>query len=199
MATCCSHCGTKLSDEAHFCFICAAPVATGLEEQELIFFAAITAGDVEEVKAFLIREPSLVNARDVNKWSRTPLHAAVLSGNEAIVKLLLEHGAEVDARDCKGFTPLHLSARQAGSEEIVKALLDYGADPNARSRESHMTPLLEAAWAGRAKVVESLCLHGANVDVMDDYDITPVKAASLGKRQRHLDAISVLHLYGAKE
>ena len=198
MATHCSHCGTKLPDEAHFCFKCAAPVTTELEEQERIFFAAITAGDVEKVKALLMREPSLVNARDVSKCHMTPLHVAVLHGNEAIVKLLLEHEAEVDARDCKGFTPLHLCARQAESEEIVKALLCYGADPNARSREGHTTPLLEAAWAGRAQVVELLCLHGANVDIMDEYAVTPVKAASLGKCQRHLETIQVLRLHGAK-
>ena len=48
----------------------------------------------------------------------------------ALVRLLLEHGAEVDARRADGMTPLHAAAWR-GLGRVVQELLDAGADPAA--------------------------------------------------------------------
>ena len=48
-------------------------------------------------------------------------------GHEAVVKLLLEAGADVASADCSGQTSLGLASR-AGHEAVVKLLLDAGAD-----------------------------------------------------------------------
>jgi ankyrin repeat protein len=73
----------------------------------------------------------------------TPLHSAVATdAGEAtveIVRLLLETGADPNAKSHEGGTPLH-SAAFTGDLEIAELLLAYGADPNATDPKS-LTPL----------------------------------------------------------
>lgn len=65
---------------------------------------------------------------DVNKTGWTPLHYAATGGHLAIIELLLEHHAYIDAESPNGTTPLMMAA-QYGSVEAVKLLLEAGADP----------------------------------------------------------------------
>ena len=58
---------------------------------------------------------------------QTSLMLASRGGHEAVVKLLLEAGADVASADCSGQTSLGLASR-AGHEAVVKLLLDAGAD-----------------------------------------------------------------------
>jgi len=78
-------------------------------------------GDVEGIQEAL-RQGAWVNVRDVEKntWD-TPLHLAAVNGHAGAVRLLLEHGADVEARDREGKTPLDL-ARTEGYEEIEEIL-----------------------------------------------------------------------------
>lgn len=72
----------------------------------------------------------------------TPLHHAARAGDAAMVRLLLENGAEVSARCGLGETPLHHAAYW-GHPEVAQELLAAGADPNALDGAGY-TPL---AWA----------------------------------------------------
>lgn len=69
---------------------------------------------------------------------QTPLMEACRSSNYEAVKILLEHGADVNARDYCGETPLIyvVKAEGYGQLEIVKLLLKYGADKNISGRYS---------------------------------------------------------------
>lgn len=69
-----------------------------------------------------------MNAYDQLKW--TSLHHACFKGHADIVKLLLEHGAVVDAATTNKVTPL-IRAIQSCRPECVKLLVEAGADVNA--------------------------------------------------------------------
>jgi len=81
----------------------------------------------------------LARGADVHEPARNamkvqPLHAAVASRNPETVAILLEHGANVNARQQVGYTPL-MGAAAAGREDIVQLLLDHGADPSLMSED----------------------------------------------------------------
>lgn len=70
---------------------------------------------------------------DVNKTGWTPLHYAATGGHVAIIELLLENHAYIDAESPNGTTPLMMAA-QYGTQAVVKLLLDSGADPGLKNQ-----------------------------------------------------------------
>ena len=88
------------------------------------FFSACRKGDLETLRDLLATEPGL--ARERSAEGSTGLHLAV--EHLEAVRLLLEHGADPNARDTgDNASPLHFAAG-GGSVEVVRALLDAGAD-----------------------------------------------------------------------
>ena len=88
------------------------------------FFAACRAGDVSALRELLAREPNLV--REPTPEGSTGLHLAV--EHLDAVRLLLEHGADPNARDVgDNAYPLHFAVGP-GRVDVVRALLDAGAD-----------------------------------------------------------------------
>ncbi|MDO8717567.1 MAG: ankyrin repeat domain-containing protein [Polaromonas sp.] len=71
---------------------------------------------------------------DVNKTGWTALHYAASSGQLAIISLLIEHSAYIDAESPNGTTPLMMAAMY-GSPEAVKLLLQEGADPQLKNQQ----------------------------------------------------------------
>jgi hypothetical protein len=87
------------------------------------------------------RRTSTVGHRCSGRDGRTPLWWATWNGHEAVVKLLLAKGAELEARDSEGQTPLSW-ASENGHEAVV-LLLAQGAGLEARVEDGR-TPL---SWA----------------------------------------------------
>jgi len=69
---------------------------------------------------------------DVNKTGWTPLHYAATGGHDAIVRLLLDHYAYIDAESPNQTTPLMMAAMY-GTPSSVTLLLDAGADAKLRN------------------------------------------------------------------
>ena len=87
-------------------------------------------------------------------FGRTCLHAAAYTGHLAICRLLLDKGAQLEAKSSGGWTPLHWAAYQ-GHVEIVRLLCDRGADIEARDIGGYR-PLHYAAIHGHISVVKEL-------------------------------------------
>ncbi|KAI8346515.1 hypothetical protein B0O80DRAFT_392774 [Mortierella sp. GBAus27b] len=68
-------------------------------------------------------------------YQRTPLHYAILYSKDPapVMELLLKKGADVNARDWRKSTSLHLILERMDNEEIVQMLLLYGADPGMKN------------------------------------------------------------------
>ncbi|KAK3172952.1 hypothetical protein OEA41_006278 [Lepraria neglecta] len=88
-----------------------------------------------------------------------------------MVELLLEYGADPNAKDDSGWTSLHHAA-QGGHDRIVQLLLEYWADPNAKNN-SGSTPLHIAAVGENILVVKLLCDSGADLEARDNIGSTP--------------------------
>jgi ankyrin repeat protein len=69
---------------------------------------------------------------DVNKPGWAPLHYAATGGHLAVMRLLLDNYAYIDAASPNGSTPLMMAA-QYGTDDAVKLLLEAGADPNLKN------------------------------------------------------------------
>lgn len=89
---------------------------------------------------------------DVNKPGWAPLHYAASRGHLAVMTLLLDHHAYIDAASPNGTTPLMMAARY-GSFESTKLLLEAGADPSLKN-ELGMTAIDFAKTGNQADVVE---------------------------------------------
>jgi ankyrin repeat protein len=91
-----------------------------------------------------------------SSWKFTPLAMAAFRGNVRIVRMLLGAGAEVDARDSTGSTPLMWAAySERANIEVVDALRKAGADVSAKNKRGE-TALTWAAWNGETPVTQLL-------------------------------------------
>jgi ankyrin repeat protein len=101
--------------------------------------------------------------------SFTPLILAVGDGNPDTVKFLLDSGADVNAKDVRGMTPLMLAiASDRHNPEIIKMLLDKGADVNIKSKagetaldwaEKMRVPAIYASLKMQPKQVEAVAMN----------------------------------------
>lgn len=80
----------------------------------------------------LIREAADVNAVADNPMAVAPIHSAAAGRHLDIVKLLLDNGACINARQHGGWTALHAAAMN-GDQAMLDALLDAGADAGLKS------------------------------------------------------------------
>lgn len=112
-----------------------------------------------EIVRFLIESGADINRQQGDPPSITTLHMAASYNRLKIVHCLLANGAEIEARDFEGWTPL-MSAVAKGSIEVVKLLIEVGADINAVGRDQYS--VLDIAMQNRrSKISQFLRDKGA--------------------------------------
>jgi len=102
----------------------------------------------------LIERGALVDAVSNNPMKLMPLHSAASARNLEAVRLLLEHGAPVNARQQWGWIPIHAAA-QNGDRAMVELMLKHGADPKLANDEGK-TPAAVAREKGHADIAALL-------------------------------------------
>jgi len=91
------------------------------------------------------------------------LHVSILTAHERIIRLLLDQGAEVNARDSGKYGSAIQGAAATGVISIVKLLLGHGADINTQGRK-RASALQNASYYGHVITVQLLLDHGADVN-----------------------------------
>ena len=113
--------------------------------------------------------PSTATARDseVSTSEGQALHAAIAGGDNEMVRILVEGGADVDARNIFGDTALH-AAIDGENSKVVSILVEAGADVDAKN--SFGDPVLHLAISeGDSELVRILVEAGADVNVTNAF------------------------------
>jgi uncharacterized protein len=128
--------------------------------RDLDVHEAAALGDVERLRELLDAHPEAVRARAADDF--TPLHYAAFFADPETARVLVEHGADVNAfarNEQLEVTPLH-SAAAARRTGTARLLLEHGADPEARQRGG-FTALDAAEQNGDGELRRLLLEHGA--------------------------------------
>jgi ankyrin repeat protein len=110
----------------------------------------------------------------------TPLHKAVINGDEDVCRLLIKKGSDTRLVDRLKRGPLHHAAAMLDghyAEQTIDILLTNGAPVDDKD-EGGYTPLRWAAGKGRVGATKALLDAGAAVDIADNQGITPLHAAA---------------------
>ena len=138
---------------------------------------AATEGNIEAVKQHVAAGTD-INAHG-GKYDGTALHEAARSGCKEIAELLIDKGADENAKGDFSWTPLHYTAYE-GKKEITELLIAKGADLNAKDEDGN-TPLHWATMSvvgdKKREVAKLLITNGADVNVKRDDGKTPLDMA----------------------
>ncbi|AAR83496.1 CNPV150 ankyrin repeat protein [Canarypox virus] len=119
-----------------------------------------------EIVDILLRNGADLNI--TNNYHFTPLHEAVFTSHWLTVKKLIYHGANINAKDETGKTPLHYSR----NKQITKLLIQHGADMNLQDVYGY-SPMY--SMFNSPESINVLLDNGANANILNDVNNTPLE------------------------
>jgi len=122
------------------------------------------------------------------------LHQAVIDSDVEQVQLNISAGANVNAKDAMGYTPLFYAA-QNGQEDVAELLIAGGANVNVKDRTGN-TPLHYAAVGGHYDVCRLLLDEGANSSARNLMGGTPM---AMAKAEGHHEIVKLLSEHESDE
>ncbi|MGA2879560.1 MAG: ankyrin repeat domain-containing protein [Bryobacteraceae bacterium] len=155
------------------CVLALIAVAALAQEPEQ-FYSAIRENNLAQLKALLDQKAS---ANLADHHGITPLMYAAEVGSVDAMRVLIDHGADVNAQNDFGSTALMWSTPDTAK---VRLLLDHGAQVNLIAKSGRSALIIAAFTNPSAEVVRLLLAKGAKVDVMDRRQVTPLNAATFG-------------------
>jgi ankyrin repeat protein len=173
----------------------AAVVLVGCGESPKDIWEAAEQGDSEAVKEYLAIGTN-VNVKD-EAYGGMPLHFAAFRGRKEVAELLINEGADVNAKNQADATPLD-KAIEKNWDETVSLLRKHGG----KTSEELKPPTTKipdisihgAAEVGNIEAVKQHLVAGANVNTKDKWGWTPLSRAA---RSGHKEAVELLIDNGA--
>ena len=130
------------------------------------------------------------------KYDTILLHLASYHGKLEMMQLLLDNDVNVNLKNHRGETALHVVSRGKDNLEegvrVAQLLLERGANVNAEN-DDHRTPL-HAASCGRHDIAQFLLDHGANANTEDIYLRTPLHQVAFGEYESEEGGVRVAQL-----
>jgi ankyrin repeat protein len=149
------------------------------------FHEAAKRDQVDKLRKLLSKDENWLEKRD--KYQRTPLHSAARYGAFKAASLLLDRGANFDAKDESENTPLHLSSI-FGHDEIVDLLIQHKVDVDMFNAQGQ-APLHLASLYGNPESIKLLLAAGAKINIRDADGNIPLHIAVLFRHPENLDEI----------
>jgi ankyrin repeat protein len=115
---------------------------------------------------------------ELDHLGNSPIHSAAKNAARRTLKLLIKNGADPNAVNLAGFTPLHLTimSKHVNRDDCVLYMLDRGFDEEMATPDGK-TCLLLACENGRVKICSQLLENGLDPNVADNYGTTPLQCA----------------------
>ncbi|ERS96262.1 hypothetical protein HMPREF1624_07171 [Sporothrix schenckii ATCC 58251] len=131
----------------------------------------------------------------ISDADHVPLNLACEHGTDAIVELLLKHGANI-LPDAEGLYPQHLVARAGRAPTLLLLLQQYGADLNQIDKLYGWTPIVHAASEGNVPCLKALLEAGIDPNILDEKDLPAMYYAAW---EGHLECMKLLTPYSRKK
>lgn len=130
----------------------------------VVLLEAAARNDIDEVKNLLMRG---VSPDSCNEDGLTALHQCCIDDNEAMLLLLLEYGANVNAEDSEKWTPLHAAAT-CGHLRLVSILISHGANLLAVNADGNMPYDICEDEAALDYIEGEMAKRGVTQQLIDD-------------------------------
>lgn len=114
--------------------------------------------DIRETKVRVIENPDALD-----NVGRTRLMNAIMENDDRVCYILLESGANPNAQDKDGWTPLMYACRYAQTSTVIQLLFEYGAKLDAKSNYQVSVLQIAAAYSKNRKVLATVLEQAANL------------------------------------